>query len=98
MIDFAGKLPLYLGNVYATPRALNALSAAKVRHIELLVRHSSGDWGDVSTEQAEANNRAVVNYGRVLSCYLLPTGVVVEVSTEGDRSQTTLMVAADYLL
>lgn len=96
MFDFAGKLPLSLGRVVATPAALAALLLAKTSPTSLLVRHATGDWGDVDREDGAANDQAVIDGARVLSVYTLGTGETVWIITEADRSVTTILLPSDY--
>jgi hypothetical protein len=87
---------LELGEVVATPGALEALAEARVEPHALLARHQSGDWGEISPEDASENARSFEHGWRVLSSYPLPTGQRVWVLTEADRSVTTLLRPEDY--
>jgi hypothetical protein len=88
--------PLFpLGRVVATPRALNLLVIAGQDLSELLDRHRSGDWGDVSREDAAENRRSVRRGWRVLSSY--PVGSSrIWIITEADRSSTCLLLPDEY--
>lgn len=96
MIDFGGRLPLNLGQVVATPGAIEALKAATTNPLILLIRHASGDWGTVCDEDWEANDDAVKRGYRVLSSYELSTGEKIWIITEADRSVTTLLLPSEY--
>ena len=86
---------LPLGRVVATPRALNLLVIAGQDPGELLDRHRSGDWGDVSREDA-AENRLSIRHGlRVLSSYRIGSGRIWIIS-EADRSSTCLLLPEEY--
>lgn len=62
--------PLFpMGSIVATPGALNALVMAGQVPGELLNRHQSGDWGDVSSEDATENRPSVRQGWRILSSY-----------------------------
>jgi hypothetical protein len=61
----------------------------------LLARHQSGDWGDVCSEDAHWNDKAVEDGDRVLSSYKL-YGEKVWVITEADRSVTTILFPSEY--
>lgn len=87
---------LDLGQVVATPGALEALEEAKVTPLSLLIRHASGDWGQLCDEDREANNRALIHGERVLSNYPLKTGERIWIITEWDRSVTTLLLPSEY--
>ena len=62
--------PLFnLGQVVATPGALEALEKAGQTPAEFLDRHIRGDWGEVDAEDRQANEEARKNGGRILSAY-----------------------------
>ena len=48
-----------LGRTVATPGVLAALEELGVAPATLFARHHRGDWGDLSAEDAEANDRAL---------------------------------------
>ena len=87
---------LNLGHIVATPGALEALRDADISSAHLLMRHVSGDWGSVSRSDAKANDAALIHGDRVLSSYVLSTGVTIWIITEADRSATTLLLPEDY--
>lgn len=89
--------PLFpMGQVVATPGALEALTEAQTAPSELLRRHSSGDWGEVPPEDARENSRSLKHGWRVLSSYPLSTGAKVWVITEASREVTTLLLPDEY--
>lgn len=93
----AKATPLFsLGKIVATPGALAAFKVAGESPTILLDRHIRGDWGDCNAEDSEANDRAVIDGGRVLSAYQLGTGVRIWVITEADRSSTCLLLPEEY--
>jgi hypothetical protein len=85
-----------LGQIVATPGALNALDEAEQEPLVLLARHASGDWGDLDAEDKQENELSVDKGYRILSAYLLSTGVKVWIITEADRSVTTLLLPEEY--
>jgi hypothetical protein len=64
--------------------------------ISLLIRHVTGDWGDVDSQDHATNDHAVIQGERVLSAYRLPDGTDVWVITEADRSTTTFLLPSEY--
>ena len=60
-----------LGQVVATPGALDLLDRTATNAADLLQRHQSGDWGSVPTEDADLNDYSVTHEGRLLSSYPL---------------------------
>jgi len=87
---------LQLGQVVATPGAVNALKQAHQTASDLLNWHLSGDWGDLCDEDRELNDEATKNGSRVLSSYTLSTGEKLWVITEADRSSTCLLLPSEY--
>lgn len=85
-----------LGQIVATPGAIQSLQIAELDPLNLLSRHVTGDWGDLVDEDKEANERALKEGSRVFSSYMLETGQKVWVITEWDRSVTTLLLPHEY--
>lgn len=85
-----------LGQIFATPGALDALDAVGLDAWRLLERHVAGDWGDVPAPDALANEAALQCEGRLLSSYPLGNDVRVWIITEADRSVTTLLLPDEY--
>jgi hypothetical protein len=85
-----------LGQIVATPGALQALSEAEIVPARLLQRHQFGDWGTVSPDDARENELSAREGFRIISSYTLPTGTRIWVITEGDRSATTLLLPEEY--
>lgn len=91
------KRPLFaLGQVVATPGALEALDRAGLGALTFLTRHVTGDWGDLDDEDKQLNDRALTGEDRIFSAYILPTGQKVWVITEWDRSATTFLLPDEY--
>lgn len=92
-----GTTPLFtLGQIVATPGALDVLQKACCPFQALLKRHVIGDWGDVCPDDATLNDLAVLEEGRLLSSYTLSSDVTVWVITEWDRSATTVLLPSEY--
>lgn len=99
MIDV--KKPLFdLGQVVATPAALELLQATGVRPSELLDRHLYGDWGDLCEEDKQLNDEAVKDGSRILSSYELGSEklwIITEAEDDnGERYATTFLLASEY--
>ena len=89
--------PLFrLGQVVATPGALEALQRAGQDPLELLKRHQLGDWGEVPPEDKQENDFSVQQGLRILSAYTLSTGVKLWLIAEADRSAATFLLPAEY--
>lgn len=85
-----------LGRVVATPGALQAFILARENYFLYLARHAGGDWGEVCPEDAEANNRALLEGTRLLSAYTLQEGTRIWIITEADRSSTCILLPEEY--
>ena len=85
-----------LGQVLATPGALEALQDAEQDPRQFLIRHVTGDWGDLSDEDKQENEFSVNRELRIFSAYKLPDGSKIWVITEADRSATTILMPDEY--
>jgi hypothetical protein len=85
-----------LGQVVATPGALALLEKHGKSPAEFLARHSSNDWGDACSEDAEQNDRAAECGYQIMSVYKIAANASVWIITEGDRSATTVLLPEDY--
>ncbi len=56
-----------IGQLVATPGALDALETAGQSPMEFLKLHVEGNWGTVDSEDWQANDRAVKEGSRILS-------------------------------
>lgn len=89
--------PLFdLGQVVATPGALDALTEANQQPNEFLNRHVVGDWGDLEQDDKWENDLSVHSGLRILSTYTLKTETRIWIITEADRSVTTLLLPDEY--
>lgn len=64
--------------------------------LDLLLRHQTGDWGDMDASDKAANDRALKTGERIFSAYHLKDGTRVWVITEWDRSYTTILLPEEY--
>lgn len=88
--------PLFpLGQVVATPGALEYCAKNDISPLTLIGRHHRGDWGDLSDDDREANENALFAGGRLLSAYRVGNEKLYCI-TEWDRSATTLLLAREY--
>jgi len=78
------------GQVLATPGALKATKASGDSPLDLLMRHLTGDWREMSEHDQKGNEFSVREGFRILSAYKLSTGVVVWLITEADRSSAVI--------
>lgn len=91
-----------LGQIVATPGALEALECNNTNGLEYVKRHAAGDWGDMSADDKAANDASVEDGSRIFSAYLLPDEtrlwVITEAAMDGkhDRQATTLLLPEEY--
>ena len=88
----AGKFPA--GRVVITSGADAELSEADV--FEALLRHVSGDWGDLDEQDWKQNDAALEDGGQLLSQYWSQTGTKFWIITEHDRSVTNVLLPEEY--
>jgi hypothetical protein len=85
-----------LGQVVATPGALEALRRSGETPEKFLSRHAAGDWGDVDAGDSKLNDEAIAAGERLLSAYTMANGERLWIITETDRSATTLLLPDEY--
>ena len=66
------------------------------RIAQMIRRHGSGDWGDLSADDVAANSEALKDGDRLMSAYSDVFDFKVWVITEADRSSTTILLPEDY--
>ena len=60
-----------------------------------LIRHNSGDWGNLCDEDKQTNEEALAEGFRVLSAYTV-CGKKIWIITESDRKTTTILFPDEY--
>jgi len=81
-----------LGKTYATPGAL----ALGIDLASYMRRHHCGDWGDLDAEDKQANEEALKDGSRILSCYQVGGGRRIYIITEAGRGSTTILLPEEY--
>ena len=91
------SLPLFpLGQVLATPGALELLQTYQLSPVSFIQRHVVGDWGDICAEDRQANADALQYGYRLMSVYVISKAERLWIITEADRSSTTLLLPEEY--
>lgn len=85
-----------LGQVVATPGALEVLGEAGQDAAFFLDKHVQGDYGEVCEEDRQLNDEAVKEGSRILSAYRTIRGTKLWVITEADRSSTCVLLPDEY--
>jgi hypothetical protein len=93
-LPFGVRAKFPLGQLMMTTNAMRTLREDEVG--TALANHAHGDWGAVCPEDRAANERALVNDGRLFSVYHDGSGVKFWIITEADRSATTVLMPDDY--
>lgn len=84
------------GSIYITTGAQEQFTASGDDPLAFLIRHVSGDSGEVNAEDWQANEFSLLRGYRLLSSYTLSTGVKFWIITERDRSATTFLLPEEY--
>jgi hypothetical protein len=95
------EVRVQLGQIVATPGALEAFERNNTNGFSFIQRHSVGDWGEICPEDKEANYAALESGARLMSAYSLGDGTKIWVITEakddrGNRQATTLLLPEEY--
>ena len=80
-----------LGQIVATPGALDALTRADQTPSEFLCRHAAGDWGQLDSHGVAENLYGLKHGFRVLSSYRTNAGDTLWLIIEADRASTILL-------
>ena len=84
------------GSLYITPGAAAAFKASGDDVTGYLIRHISGDWGDVDVHDRRENELSLQHGWRILSAYRMLDGTKFWVITEADRSSTCFLLPSEY--
>jgi len=83
-----------LGLIINTATALNHLTYDEI--LSGLLRHVTGDWGDVSKDDRKENDLSLEKGFRLWSVFHTDSGVKFWIITEANRSATTVLLPGDY--
>ena len=99
-----------LGQVVATPAAIQLMKETGYSAAMLIARHLNGDFGDICAEDAAENEISIKHGFRIMSVYRLVPPETLKTTTaakkidlptiwlitEADRSSTCLLLPSDY--
>jgi len=92
----AGEPLFETGKIVATQGVMEVLGSGMQAKV-LIMRHLSGDFGNLDKEDIEANNASIRSgEGMILSSYEGGEMPKVYVITEHDRSVTTVLLPEEY--
>ena len=96
-VVYEAKFPI--GTVQVTPWAQSFLKSKGVSHLSYLVRHSLGDWGDITRAEQQQNELAVkAKQGFLYSSYVLDRSndERLNILTRWDRLVTTVSLPVEH--
>ena len=90
-----------LGQVLATPGAIEALEKSDQSPTEFLARHVACDWGEVCADDKALNDESLIDGSRILSAYRTSRNerlwIITEAADdEGHRCCTTILLPSEY--
>jgi hypothetical protein len=90
-----------LGQVVATPGALEALAKAGQTPQELLARHLRCEWTALDAEDVSLNLSALQDGSRIFGAFFLQDGtklwcITEAVADDGQRASTCLLLPDEY--
>ena len=93
MSGYTRPIKFFLGRVFLTPAATEALIRNDEELLHLLKRHREGDYGaEMAYDDRVVNEESIKRGGRVLSHYTLRDGTVLSVMTEAGWQETNCKV------
>ncbi|KVX99498.1 hypothetical protein WL10_28205 [Burkholderia ubonensis] len=84
-----------LGCVFVSAGAGDTLQTAKVPLVHFLIRHMRGDWGRLTDEDWQRNERVLETGDYLLSSYILSNGQKIWMHTTCERSVTVVLLPAE---
>jgi hypothetical protein len=84
-----------LGQIVATPGAIELMKMSNIDGFALLQRHVTGDWGDLDDVDKQENELSVQKRFRIVSAYGRGEKRLW-IITEADRSVTTILLPSEY--
>lgn len=85
-----------LGEIVATPASLATIEKAGQGPREFLLRHASGDWGDLCREDRKRNQFSLQRGFQIFSSYRNDAGDELWIITDNDFSITTILLPQEY--
>lgn len=97
----SAKPKFSLGQVLATPGAVEALEKSSQTPAEFLMRHVAGDWGEVCADDKALNDESLIDGSRIMSAYRTSKGEKIWIITEATdehahRCCTTILLPSEY--
>ncbi|WP_041219108.1 hypothetical protein [Burkholderia pseudomallei] len=83
------------GCIFVSVGACGALRAAGIPLVYFVIRHMCGDWGRLTDEDWQRNERALVTGNYLLSSYILSNGQKIWMHTTCERSATFVLLPTE---
>lgn len=83
-----------LGRTFMTRGVAAQVAAPEIG--DAIQRHQCGDWGEVTIDIWQGNDRSIEEGFRLLSTYTSEAGVKFWIITEGDRRRSTVLLPEEY--
>lgn len=84
-----------IGQLVATPAALEYMEENHINVFSLIDRHTSHDWGDLDIEDKRRNDSALNDGSRIFSSYKVGPDRIW-IITEASRESTCILLPSDY--
>jgi len=89
--------PLFpFGRICITPGVQDLIENDNLDPLPYMLRHLSGDWGELDSSDKKLNNDALKYGARIFSSYQLDEFCKIWIITEADRSSTTILFRSEY--
>jgi hypothetical protein len=93
-----GHIGLFpIGRIHISPKLAQEILHRQLDLLPYLVRHINGDWGDVEDRLLNYNDYSVRHGGSIYSAYDVAEELNILITTEADRSVTSLILAEEDL-
>jgi len=85
-----------LGDLYITKGVLDLIERHGVDVAAFIIRHVTGDWGDMDSHDRAHNDHALLTGARLLSAYRVGETATMWIVTESSRTETTVLLPDEY--
>ncbi len=90
----AWRVPL--GALFITEGTLDLIERQGIDVAALIIRHLTGDWGDLDRHDRAHNDHALLTGTRLLSAYRVTETETIWIITDPGRAETTVLRPDEY--
>lgn len=83
------------GALYFSDRVQQTMDEGRLDPLPYFLRHSRGDWGEVTDHQWRENNAALHSGKRLESFFTVHRELALSIVTEADRSATLIRLSSE---